>query len=172
MNYWQTDTDTGELIHPHPLKARLDPRTEGEFLIPRGGVVVSPPVPIKGFVEVWDGEGWTLVEDHRGKIGWVGGVPTVVDSFGPLPPGWSDDPQISEPEMLSVTPRQMRLALLSLGITPAMIESMLEGNDAALIEWEYASMIARGHPLVDQIGASLNKSPEEIDSLFFLAASL
>lgn len=36
------------------------------------------------------GDGWNLVEDHRGKEGWVLGERIKIATVGPLPEGWSD----------------------------------------------------------------------------------
>lgn len=38
------------------------------------------------------GDGWLLLEDHRGRAGWFDGEPAIIDTLGPLPKGWSDSP--------------------------------------------------------------------------------
>ena len=43
----------------------------------------------------WPGEmdgAWTYFESHRGKKGWLNGVPHTITEHGPLPEGWSDEP--------------------------------------------------------------------------------
>jgi len=72
----------------------------------------------------------------------------------------------------TATPRQIRLAMLSLGITPNQIDAMIGDNEAAKIEWHYASVIKRDHPLVVSLGTALNKTTEEIDALFQYAKTL
>lgn len=38
--------------------------------------------------------GWDLVEDHRGREGFIDGAWTKIQDLGPLPEGWSDTPPI------------------------------------------------------------------------------
>jgi hypothetical protein len=71
-----------------------------------------------------------------------------------------------------VTPRQFRLALLSIGISPAAISAMLADDEAALTEWDYAQEIRRDHPLVESLRIALGKSEEEVDAVFVEAATL
>jgi 2,4-dienoyl-CoA reductase-like NADH-dependent reductase (Old Yellow Enzyme family) len=71
-----------------------------------------------------------------------------------------------------VTPRQIRLAMLQTGLDLVAITAMLSQDPAAFIEWEYAEVIRRDHPLVIQMGEALNIPAEQIDDLFALAATL
>lgn len=81
-------------------------------------------------------------------------------------------------EIPSCTPRQIRLWLLSLGITESMIEAQInqipdiEARSATLIEFKYATEFKRSHPFVTEIGLSLGLSEEEIDNGFILAGGL
>ena len=76
------------------------------------------------------------------------------------------------------TPRQIRLWLLSMGITESMIEAQInqieDPNDraATLVEFKYASEFHRHHNFVTEIGLSLGLSEDEIDSGFKIAGSL
>lgn len=65
-----------------------------------------------------------------------------------------------------LTPRQFRLAMLQDGTSPDQITTMLQDNEAGLIEWEYASSIKRDHPLVASLAATLGKTEQEIDNIF------
>jgi hypothetical protein len=71
-----------------------------------------------------------------------------------------------------VTPRQFRLALLGIGISPAAISAMLAGNESALIEWEFAQEVRRDHPLVESLRLALGKTSEEVDAVFSSAAAI
>ena len=77
-----------------------------------------------------------------------------------------------------LTARQLRLALLSAGITPAMVDveiaAITDETDraAAEIEWEYASSYERTHPLIDQMAAAFELPPEQVDTLWLAAADL
>ena len=46
----------------------------------------------EGHHPCWDGKKWRQVEDHRGRQGYIVGVPTVIAEVGPLPEDWSDTP--------------------------------------------------------------------------------
>ena len=79
----------------------------------------------------------------------------------------------------SVTRRGLRKALLTIGVrfdahVKAAIDAMPDGNDKelALIDLEDAQTFRRDHPLVASVGAALDKTDEEVDALFILAATL
>lgn len=76
-----------------------------------------------------------------------------------------------------LTARQLRLWLLSRGITRAMVEAKLADlpepvREAAEIEWEYSTEYLRDHPLIVQIGAAFGMSVEDIDAAWPEAAAL
>jgi len=83
----------------------------------------------------------------------------------PLPPG-------------PLTRRQLRLGLLANGITTAQVEAAIAAipneieRETAQIEWADASQYERTHPLVDQIGAAMSLSSEQIDAMWMAAAAL
>lgn len=76
------------------------------------------------------------------------------------------------------SPRQIRLWLLSLGVTDAMILSQINSipntaiRAATLIEYQYALQFERSHPFVDSIGASLGLNADQIDAGFEIASTL
>jgi hypothetical protein len=79
--------------------------------------------------------------------------------------------------VVSVTPRQFRLALLGIGINPDQVLGLLTAlpeptKSAALIEWEYAIGFRRDHALMAQMGAAMGKTESDIDAIFALAATL
>ena len=83
------------------------------------------------------------------------------------------------PAMPSITARQLRLALLGLGLTGAQVEAeiaTMPGSDttreAARIEWEYATSYQRDHQLVAMLGAALGLTEAQIDSAWMEAATL
>ena len=71
-----------------------------------------------------------------------------------------------------ITPRQIRLWLLSAGIRDADVRALLLGNEAALIEWEFAPVVHRAHPLVAQLGTALGFNSGQIDAAFRAASTL
>jgi hypothetical protein len=85
-----------------------------------------------------------------------------------------DSPHQFVPQEVSM--RQARLALLArgvLGLVDAAIESLPSpGRDAARIEWDYSSVVARNSPLVVMMGTALGLDDEALDELFINAAAL
>lgn len=75
-----------------------------------------------------------------------------------------------------VTMRQARLALLAAGKlaqVDAVIESLPEPHkSASRIEWDYSSEVQRDRPFVQQIGAALGYTSEQLDQLFIEASKL
>jgi hypothetical protein len=83
-----------------------DPDAAG---LPDNAVAVAPPEEIPaGHAPVVNAgrDGWDLVEDHRGREGWVYGEWTKIRAVGPLPEGWSDEPP--EPDLSGLTPAERR----------------------------------------------------------------
>lgn len=76
------------------------------------------------------------------------------------------------------TQRQIRLWLLSQGITDESVRSMIEATpdaamrEAALIEFDYATEYRRDHPLVSMFGVALGLTEEQIDNAFVAATNL
>lgn len=80
----------------------------------------------------------------------------------------------SVPVPASVTPRQVRLLLLSQGLL-ASVEAMIAASDQATqITWQYASEFKRNDPLLAQLAANLVPplTNEQIDQFFIAAAQL
>lgn len=86
---------------------------------------------------------------------------------------------IASPPMPIITRRQLRLALLGLGMTGAQVEAQIATmpgtpveREAALIEWQDAATYQRDHPLVVALGAALGLTEAQIDNAWRGAASL
>lgn len=82
------------------------------------------------------------------------------------------------PPMPALTSRQLRLGLVTNGISLSSVEAAIDAiedptdREVARIEWEYATTFERSHPLVNQIGAALGLTPEQIDAMWTEAAAL
>lgn len=83
----------------------------------------------------------------------------------------NEDPGSNVPVLVS--PRQIRIALLQLGIL-ASVEAWIasEAGQATVIEWEYATEVRRSHVMWAAGAVALGKTEAEIDALFILAAGL
>ena len=66
----------------------------------------------------------------------------------------------------TVTPRQARLGLLSMGLLDQVGVAVEQAGSAAKITWEYATTIDRTDALVNDLGAALGLTTEQIDDLF------
>ena len=87
--------------------------------------------------------------------------------------------EIDRQRLPTLSPRQLRLALLGLGVTAAQVEAQIAAmpgtnadREAALIEWEYATTYQRDHQLVVALGAALGLTAAQIDAAWREAATL
>jgi hypothetical protein len=106
----------------------------------------------------------------------ITGEVTVVDL---TPEEIAAMPQPAAPPMPTITARQLRLALLGLGLTGAQVEAAINAmpgtdmqREAARIEWEYATSYQRDHQLVAMLGAALGLTEAQIDAAWMEAATL
>ena len=80
--------------------------------------------------------------------------------------------------LMVVTPAQLRLALVEVGIDIDAIDTAIAGiadvkeRKKAEILWHYANEVQRNHPLISTFGLMLGKTEEEIDAIFQLASTL
>ncbi|WP_139811985.1 hypothetical protein [Ensifer aridi] len=116
-------------------------------------------------------------ENHRRLIEypdawrWQNGALTA---FEPPPP----TPEEARAVMPPLTARQLRLGLLNAGISPSQVTATIDGmaagpdKDKAQVEWEYATIFNRTHPLVGTVGAALALSEQQIDEMWTAAIVL
>ena len=91
--------------------------------------------------------------------------------------GWSEGPEYVEPVPESVTPRQVRLALLASGVTEEMINASIDAfeeplKSQAIIAWEYSTVFFRSNPLIAFVQAALQWTDEQVDDLWISASKL
>lgn len=78
----------------------------------------------------------------------------------------------------SVTARQIRLWLVSHGVSLAAVESAIDGipdqqqRELVRVEWEYAPYVERSHPMLVPLAAALGLSEAQVDAAFREAATL
>lgn len=72
----------------------------------------------------------------------------------------------------SVTARQCRLVLASQGLLSSVEAAVAASPESVQIEWQFAANVNRDSLLVSSLGESLGLSPEQLDDLFKLAATL
>ena len=76
-----------------------------------------------------------------------------------------------------LTPRQIRRGLNSIGITVAMVDSIIEqlpepDRSNAKIDWEYATSYSYDNPLLIAVGTALGLDREQIKTLWSKSAKL
>lgn len=80
--------------------------------------------------------------------------------------------------MPQLSARQFRLGLVAGGIHTSQVDfainQMVDGpeKNIAQIEWEYATVFARTHPLIDTLSAALGLTPEAVDTMWLNAVNL
>lgn len=94
-----------------------------------------------------------------------------------LPAGWrrADD---ADPVPPSVTARQIRLWLVTHGVSLATVDAAINAiadqatRDSVRVEWEYAPYVERRHPWLVPLAASLGLTEQQVDAAFREAAKL
>lgn len=83
------------------------------------------------------------------------------------------------PPLPDITRRQLRLALLRLGVTGDQVEAQIAAmpgtpieREAAMIEWRDSGTYQRDHQLVVALGAALGLTAAQIDAAWMEAATI
>ncbi|PZP64693.1 MAG: hypothetical protein DI604_26380 [Delftia acidovorans] len=98
--------------------------------------------------------------------------------------GWTFDgstwapPALPEPPSTfpTLTRKQLRNGLLSIGVTSADVEAHITEKadplerEAAMIDWQDTQTYERTYPLVDQIATAMSLPPEQVDALWMWSA--
>ena len=92
-------------------------------------------------------------------------IAEVEATYSPSPPQPIRVPQ-------QVTMRQARLELLSRGLLDDVEAMIAAAGREAQIEWEYASLVERGNPVIAGVQQQQGFTDEQIDDLFREAAKL
>ena len=115
---------------------------------------------------------------HMATLDAYAGFTCVSEDYtGPVP----DAPQmrwdgtqlvayVPVPEVVS--PRQVRLLLLSQGLLENVKAMIAQQDEATQITWEYAEEFRRDNPLLNQLAANLGLTDQQIDEFFVAAAAL
>ncbi|MHB2265796.1 hypothetical protein [Aliihoeflea sp. PC F10.4] len=81
-------------------------------------------------------------------------------------------------QLVPLTPRQLRLVMLNIGLTDADVEAQIAAianigdRGAAEVEWRWATKYERNHWLVEHLRTAMEFSSSEFDDLWIWAASL
>ena len=100
MKYYTFDSAIGEFLHSGT--AAVDPLetlAQGKrvYLLPAASTWISPGEKREGFAQVWNGETWEYMPDHRGKTVWKSsGESMTVTELGDVPAGYALTPPAKE----------------------------------------------------------------------------
>lgn len=80
-------------------------------------------------------------------------------------------------KIADVTPRQIRMALLEVGITETMIDNIINSlssptKEAAMIAWKYSTAFQRNNALIPIVAQMLNYNSTQLDNLWIHAGTL
>ena len=89
---------------------------------------------------------------------------------GVFTPPKVDPPPVVVPE--SVTPRQVRLLLLSQGLLDQVEAMIAQQDQATKITWEFASEFRRDNPILLALAQNLGLTQGQIDEFFIAAAAI
>ena len=68
----------------------------------------------------------------------------------------------------NMTPREFVLKLMEKGITRAQIEALINSNDQVWAELNYATLVTRANPLLDQLCSQFGLTTTDVDEMFGL----
>ena len=112
-----------------------------------------------------DGASYIIEDDQTLEIGG-----TVREGIYTPPPRVLVAPFL--PAVVSVSPRQARLALSAAGLLAQVNAIVRTADEQTQITWDYALSINRTDPMIEQIATALGLSETQVDDLFAAAAML
>lgn len=84
-------------------------------------------------------------------------------------------PEPADPVIIPIpacSPRQIRQVLTAAGLRSAVESAVASGSQDLRDWWEFSTTIERNHPEVIAMGAALGQTPEQLDALFTVGATL
>jgi hypothetical protein len=129
----------------------------------------------------------------NGKVHWVFTIDdlpewneediTVVDithkvvEIGDLYDGSVFSKEILIKKIAPISPRQIRMVLLSMGITESMVDAQIEAlespeREQSMIAWKFSTSYERQIPMVSLIGSSLGLTSEQLDLIWISAVGI
>ena len=81
------------------------------------------------------------------------------------------------PVFVDISPRQLRLVLLSMGLSEASVDAIINQlpspqKEQAMIAWKYSTTFVRIAPMVAEIGAMLSLSSDNLDQIWIAGKDL
>lgn len=86
---------------------------------------------------------------------------------GESPKDWSEiTEEYYRKLQAQMTPREFILKLFAKGITKAQLEELINSDDRVWAELNYATIINRANPLLDQLCGQFGLTPADVDEIF------
>ena len=103
---------------------------DGSYLIPAGCIDTDSPQISAGFAARWNGEGWDVIEDHRGKTAYrtADGAAVQIEQVGELPAGLTFTPRENEHQTWDVQAKAW--VLTKAAASQLLAEAIDKGTDA------------------------------------------
>ena len=91
---------------------------------------------------------------------------------GESPEDWSEiTEEYFRKLQANMTPREFILKLMEKGVTREQLEALINSNDRVWAELNYATLITRANPLLDQLCGQFGLTPADVDEMFGLTAA-
>ena len=88
---------------------------------------------------------------------------------GESPEDWTEITEVQYHKLqANMTPREFMLAIMTKGVTREQIETLINANDRAWAELNYATVINRANPLLDQMCGQVGLTTADLDEIFGL----
>lgn len=116
----------------------------------------------------------TIRVEQDGEVKFIPTDPANTDYAALLASGEPIAPYVppAPPVPSSVTPRQVRLLLLSQGLLTQVEAIIAQSDEATKITWQYASEFRRADPLLIALAQQLGLTSEQVDGFFVAASAL
>lgn len=158
LHYTYVDAVTGISVEAEPAKnGPAQPDIDG--LVFQWARESRYPTQVPDFFGTCPDDSFVLVD----------GVKQVLTQ-GEYEQMWRDE--LAARKVRTVSMRQARLQLLAAGVLDDINSTIATMPQAAQIEWEYATEVQRGNPLVAGIQQLLQWTDEQLDTYFIEAAKL
>ena len=88
---------------------------------------------------------------------------------GESPEDWSEiTEEYYHKLMAQMTPREFILKLMEKGVTREQLEALINSNDRVWAELNYATLVTRANPLLDELCGQFGLTPTDVDEMFGL----
>ncbi len=89
---------------------------------------------------------------------------------GEDPSDWSEITEAYYHKLMAqMTPREFILKLMEKGITRSQLETLINSSDQVWAELNYATLITRANPLLDELCGQFGLTPADVDEIFGLS---